>query len=90
MSSKSPTSLGELLNRGRLGDLVRKAGERRDFAAEIKARLPAEEAEHLVAASRAEDGALVLVMDSPAWAARVRYRAAELGAGPLRIKVVPR
>ncbi len=89
MNPKSPISLGELLGRGRLADLARKAGERRDFAAEIRTRLPADEAEHLVAASLAEDGALVLVMDSPAWAARVRYRAADLGAAQLRVKVLP-
>ncbi len=35
--------------------------------------LPAEEAAHVVSASTNEAGELVLVMDTPSWAARVRY-----------------
>jgi len=51
--------------------------------------LPPEEAEHLVSASTSAAGELVLVMDSAVWAARVRYRGAELGAERLKVRVVP-
>ncbi|HEX5420295.1 MAG TPA: DciA family protein [Gammaproteobacteria bacterium] len=88
-SSDSPSSLSELLGRGKLGKLAQEAERRRRITAEIRARLPAEEGEHLVSAARTETGELVVVMDSAAWAARVRYRAAELGDGRLRVKVVP-
>lgn len=90
MNPKSPISLEKLLGRGRLGDLAREAERRRGLTGEIRAKLPAEEAEHLVSAAEADTGELVLVMDSPAWAARVRYRGEELGGRRLRVKVVPR
>jgi hypothetical protein len=89
MNPKSPTSLKQLLGAGRLGELTRESERRRGFTAEIRAKLPPEEAEHLVSASTTPAGELVLVMDSAAWAARVRYRAPELGPMRLRIKVLP-
>ena len=49
--------------------------------AAIRRLLPAEEAAHLVSAATNDVGELVLVMDTPAWAARVRYC---LGALPQR------
>ena len=81
--------MAELLGAGRLGELVREAERRRGLTAQIRAKLPREEGEHLVSATEAEGGELVLVMDSAAWAARVRYRAAELGVRRLRVKVAP-
>ena len=36
------------------------------------------------------EGELVLVMDSPSWAARVRYSIERLPSARVRIKVVPR
>jgi hypothetical protein len=44
---------------------------------------------HLVAANATDTGELVLMMDSSAWAARVRYRAEDLGAERLRVRVLP-
>lgn len=82
-------SLAELLQSGQLAGLQREAGRRRGLAAEVRAVLPAEEAEHLVAASLGPDGQLVLVMDSPAWAARVRYSTAGLPYERVRIRVLP-
>ena len=41
------------------------------------------------AASNA-DGEIVVVMDSPSWAARVRYSVERLPTARVRIKVVPR
>jgi hypothetical protein len=57
--------------------------------ADIRKLLPADEATHLVSAATNEAGELVIVMDSPSWAARVRYSIASVSAR-VRIKVVPR
>ncbi len=82
-------SLGDLLGSGGLGRLAREAEAHRDLTARVRARLPEAEAAHLVSV-HAEAGRWVVAMDSPAWAARVRYRAAELGgAVPVRVTVVP-
>jgi hypothetical protein len=43
-----------------------------------------------VSAATNEFGELVLVMDSPSWAARVRYCLADLPNPNVRIKVIPR
>ena len=85
-----PRALAELLKSGDLGKLEREAAARRTFLADIKSLLPSEEAQHLVAASTDAKGRLVLSLDSAAWAARVRYRARELGHGDIRVRVVPR
>lgn len=88
MTDKSPRKLAEVLATGRLAALGREAEQRRTTTERIRALLPPDEAEHLVSATT-RDGELVLVMDSAVWAARVRYRGAELGAERLRVKVVP-
>jgi len=86
----SPRKLAEILGTGRLARLGREAERRRATTERVRAQLPPDEAEHLVSASDGEDGELVLVMDSALWAARVRYRAAELGVARLRVRVLPR
>lgn len=83
-------SLADLLNSGRLAQLTAESRRRQDFADAVRARLPREEAAHLVAAGSDEDGRLVLVMDAPVWAARVRYMARELGEERIRVRVQPR
>ncbi len=45
---------------------------------------------HLVSAATNEAGELVLVMDTPSWAARVRYCVHKLPTANIRIKVQPR
>ena len=52
--------------------------------------MPSEEASHVVSAVTQSDGEIVLVMDSPAWAARARYCVAELKTHKVRVKVLPR
>ncbi|HET7607248.1 MAG TPA: hypothetical protein VFL84_01110 [Gammaproteobacteria bacterium] len=52
--------------------------------------LPAEEAAHIVSAATNEAGELVLVMDTPGWAARVRYCLRALPGGDVKIRVLPR
>jgi hypothetical protein len=90
MRAKGPRSLGELLRSGDIGRLATEAAERGRFLSEIRALLPPDEASHLVTASTDDAGALVLGMDTAAWAARVRYRAHELGWKSVRVRVVPR
>ncbi|HET7133700.1 MAG TPA: hypothetical protein VFJ95_15710 [Gammaproteobacteria bacterium] len=85
-----PRKLADVMTAGALADLAREAERRRLTTADIRSKLPAAEAEHLVSASLNSAGELVLVMDAPAWAARVRYCVSELGTEPVRIKVLPR
>jgi hypothetical protein len=73
-----------------LADLVREAKRRRLATAEIRRLLPPDEATHLVSASTNEAGELVLVMDSPSWAARLRYCVAVLPTDRVKIRVIPR
>jgi hypothetical protein len=89
MSDKAPKSLEELLGSGRLAALGTEARRRRETTARIRALLPADAAPHLVSASRTEDGALLLTMDSSVWAARVRYLGEHLGAERVRVRVNP-
>jgi len=58
--------------------------------AAIRRLLPPEEAEHVVNAATNGFGELVLVMDTPAWAARVRYCVGSLPNKKVRISVLPR
>lgn len=88
--SDEPRPLSELLNVGALARLAREAERRRTTTAEIRGLLPPEEASHLVSASTDEAGELVLVMDSPSWAARARYCVHDLPIQPVRIRVLPR
>jgi hypothetical protein len=85
-----PRSLAELLERGTLAALSAEARRRRDLTEVIRGMLPAEEAAHLVSASVSADDELILTMDASAWAARVKYRAAQLGSERrIRVRVQP-
>jgi hypothetical protein len=90
MSNRDPRSLADCLADGPLGALAREANRRRLATEEIRRLLPADEATHLVSAATDSDGELVLVMDSPSWAARVRYSIERMPTTRVRIKVVPR
>ena len=83
-------SLAELLTTGSLGRLATESRWRQDIADDVRQRLPEKEGAHLVAANTDEEGRLVLVMDAPVWAARVRYMARELGEDRIKIRVLPR
>jgi hypothetical protein len=86
---KEPRRLAAWLTEGSLGALAREAERRRSATAEIRKLLPAEEAAHLVSAATNEAGELVLVMDSPSWAARARYAVENLPNARVRVKVLP-
>ena len=94
MPAKRLGSLINPLNNGELADIVRRA---RDMGALVEAlaqSLPPDEAGSLVAANLRDDGELVVICRSPAWAARLRYEADTLldaarrhGAGANRLTV---
>ena len=89
MKNRDPDSLANVLSRGELRFLADEARRREALTARIRALLPADEAAHLVSAGETGEGELTLVMDSSAWAARVRFRAEELGWRRLRVRVLP-
>ena len=82
--------MSELLREGALASLLREAKRRRTETARVRELLPAEEAAHVVSATTNESGELVLVMDTPAWAARARYAVSALPHAKVKIRVVPR
>lgn len=82
--------LHDILQSGAVGRLTREAERRRETTAAIRRNLPTDVAEHLVSAAILESGELVLVMDSPSWAARARYCTAELPGEQVIVKVLPR
>ena len=70
--------LGNLLNPcndGDLGDIVRRARELGELTAVLARALPEEQAQGIVAANVREDGALVVIAATSAWASRLRYEA---------------
>jgi hypothetical protein len=85
-----PRHLSELIRKeGPFARLLREANRRKTETGRIRSLLPAEEAVHLVSASTDEVGDLVLVMDTPSWAARVRYCVASLPYARVKIRVLP-
>jgi hypothetical protein len=88
--TKDPQKIADVLRQGALAELGREAERRRASTAAMCRRLPTPVADHLVSATTNEAGELVLVMDSPGWAARVRYACAELALGRVIVKVQPR
>jgi hypothetical protein len=58
--------------------------------ARVRSLLPAEEGAHVVSATTNEAGELILVMDTPSWAARVRYCVSALPNAAVKIRVLPR
>jgi len=84
-----PRRLSELLEQGSLSRLLREAQRRQMETERVRRLLPAEEATHLISAVTDAAGELILVMDSPAWAARMRYCAHALPNAKVRIRVLP-
>jgi hypothetical protein len=86
----TPRHLSELLNEGPLTRLLEEAKRRQMETVRVRSLLPPDEATHLVSAATNEAGELVLVMDTPAWAARVRYCVGGLPNAEVKIRVLPR
>ncbi len=89
MATKSLKSIAKLFKNGQLEKLALEAERQRNLTNRIRKMLPPEEADHLVNVSIDKEGKLILVMDSPAWAARIRYREKTLGYDHIKVKVVP-
>ena len=68
--------LGHLLNPiadGDLGDIVRRAREMGELTQVLARSLPADHAAAIVAANVRENGELIVIAASSAWASRLRY-----------------
>ena len=83
-------------NDGDLGQIIRRAREMGELTHVLCKALPDEYAGAIVAANLREDGDLVVIAASSAWASRLRYesdtliaaaRDAGLSPGPCRIRV---
>ena len=71
-------SLQNLLNPRKDGDLasiVRRAQDMGDLASALVRALPPEEGASILAANVRDDGELVVLCQSPAWASRLRFSA---------------
>lgn len=96
MSNNDPKCLSELIKApgSRLDELASEARSRIDLADRLRESLPPELSPHLLAANLREDGTLIVVASSPAWASRFRFEATELLAicrkqdnGAMRVRV---
>ena len=78
---------------GGLGAIIRRARGMEELVAKLRAALPADEASSIVAANLRDDGTLVVLVSSPAWASRLRFegdklmRAAEPSGSVVRCQV---
>lgn len=78
-----PVRLGDLLQGSRLGDIVQRARDAESLTSRVQRLLPSDLAAHVVGASL-DDGRLVIMADSSAWAARLKFHARDL-IEPLRL-----
>ena len=75
MASKSLENLLNPSKDGDLASLVRRAREMGELASALARALPPEEAAAIVAANVRDDGELVVLCRSSAWASRLRFAA---------------
>ncbi len=96
LTAKQLKNLLNSFEDGDLRDIVGRARRMSDLAAALAAALPADQAAGVVAANVRDDGELVVIAASPAWASRLRYetaalleaaRAAGIAASSCRIRV---
>ncbi|MBH97109.1 MAG: hypothetical protein CMM56_01515 [Rhodospirillaceae bacterium] len=85
----NPKPIAESFKKGQLKELLINVEHQRSLTKSIKKTLPSELAKHLMNASINEKGELVLIMDSPVWAARVRYYTKVMGDRRVMIKTIP-
>jgi hypothetical protein len=78
MSVKSLQDLLNLNENGGLGDIIQHARDMGELVALLQASLAKEEAQSVVAANIRDDGELVVLASSPAWAAKLRFEAESL------------
>ena len=73
MSSQELKNLLNSFDNGDLADIVRRAREMGELTAVLSEALPADQSEAIVAANLRDDGALVVIAASSAWASRLRF-----------------
>ena len=73
MAAKSLENLLNPNKNGDLGSIVRRAREMGELAAALARALPPDEGASIVAANVREDGDLVVLCRSSAWASRLRF-----------------
>ena len=78
MPLKSLENLLKPSDDGGLGDLVRRAREMGDLVARLQDSVGGDEGANICAANVRDDGTLVVLATSPAWAARLRFETATL------------
>jgi len=75
MSAKSLQNLLNPRKDGDLASIVRRAQDMGDLASALVRALPPEEGASILAANVRDDGELVVLCQSPAWASRLRFSA---------------
>ena len=98
MPPGKPTLLKDLLDSHSLADLVKRAASSDTLARQIQSILPSDVASHVVGAN-IRDHLVVIIVDGPAWAARVRFEASsicrvlrdqhEIDVASIRVRVRP-
>lgn len=78
MATKQLGNLLKPCNDGDLGKLIRRAREMGELTDVLARALPPEQAAGIVAANLREDGELIVIAATSAWASRLRYAADEL------------
>jgi len=73
MPIKHLGSLLNLNNDGGLGDIVRRAQDMGELVSALQGSLSADEAAAIIAANVRDDGELVVLCSSSAWASRLRF-----------------
>jgi len=69
---------------GGLGDIIRHAQDMGELVQSLQQQLPEESAANIIAANVRDDGELVVLASSPAWAAKLRFEADVLMAAARR------
>ena len=98
MPPGKPTLLKDLLSSQSLADLTKRAASTDTLARQIKSILPEDLANHVVGAN-IRGNRVIVIVDGPAWAARIRFEAAmvcrvlreqhELDVTSMRVRVHP-
>lgn len=78
MAAKSLENLLNPNNNGDLGSIIRRARELGELASALSRAVEPDEGAAIIAANVREDGELVVVCRSPAWASRLRFAADQL------------
>ena len=78
MSIKSLENLLNPNDNGGLGEIVRHARDMGELVGQLQQALPQEVGPQVLAANIRDDGELIVLTSSPAWAAKLRFEAVAL------------